>query len=130
MCSRWSSLPLHAVGCGDADESEPVRDHLAQRLYKKESGIAQGRFLDDESVRVVVRVELVGEIAQVMYEHMRCALCGRDFHDLRIAAQALHQRELVAVGEQGEMGASSRGVERVAAIAQLLEHAGDARVRV
>ena len=62
-----------------------------RRRAQGEARVPQLILGNDEHVRVVIRVKIVGQVAQVMNEVLWCKIGGGQVDDFRVTAQGRHQ---------------------------------------
>ena len=69
-------LPLHGVGRGDAQQAQSVTYDDLRGERKTHARIPQRRIIDQELMRAVVGVKVVGQIAKVVHQRMRGTIRG------------------------------------------------------
>ena len=96
-----------------AQQLQAVLQHLPRRGDQVQPRVAQADVVDDELVRVVVSVEVAGEVAQVVRELMRLQRARRGFQQLRIVGEAADQRFLVRLGQPRDVALADLALVRV-----------------
>src|SRR5882724_13024988 len=90
-----SASASHALRRRHAQQSQSVANDLLSRPCERDACVAQDGILDDKLVRVVVRVKIAGEFAQIVGDLMRFQRESGGAKQLRILGDATNQRDLM-----------------------------------